>query len=115
MTPDDMKKRTRVFALEVIMLAESLPNTSFGRIVQNQLIRCGTSVASNYRAACRAKSRRDFLSKMGTVEEETDESAFWIELLVLKGTVSKERVQSLLTEADEILSIVVSSVKTARL
>ena len=78
------------------------------------MVRCGTSVGANYRAACRAKSRPDFVAKMGIVEEECDESIYWIELLIDAGIVKRERVADLLQESDEIVSIVVSSIKTAR-
>jgi four helix bundle protein len=78
------------------------------------MIRCGTSVGANYRAACRAKSRPDFIAKMGIVEEEADESSYWIELLIDAGIVKGDRVADLLQETDEIVSIVVSSIKTAR-
>ena len=115
MTPEQMKIRTRAFALRVIRLAESLPNTPIGNVIRNQMLRCGPSVGANYRAACRAKSRPDFISKMGTVEEETDETTYWIELSIDDGLIKRERVQDLLDEADEILSITVSSINTARM
>jgi len=78
------------------------------------MLRCGPSVGANYRAACRAKSRRDFIAKMGIVEEEADESSYWIELLIDADLIKREKVSDLLKEADEILSIVVSSIRTAR-
>ena len=114
MNADDMKKRTRAFALRVIRLAESLPNAPTANVIRNQMVRCGTSVRANYRAACRAKSRPDFIAKMGIVEEEADESMYWIELLIDAGIVQRERVADLLQESDELVSIVVSSIKTAR-
>jgi four helix bundle protein len=114
MNADDMKERTRAFALCVIRLAESLPNTPTANVIRNQMVRCGTSVGANYRAACRARSRPDFIAKMGIVEEEADESSYWIELLIDAGIVKRERVVDLLQEGDEIVSIVVSSIKTAR-
>ena len=80
--PEKLKTRTREFALRIIRLAESLPETPTGRVIRNQLIRCGSSVGANYRAACRARSRADFVSKMGIVEEETDETIYWMELLI---------------------------------
>lgn len=115
MTPEQMKIRTRAFALRVIRLAESLPNTPTGHVIRNQMLRCGPSVGANYRAACRAKSRPDFISKMGTVEEEADETTYWIELSIDDGLIKRERVQDLLDEANEILSITVSSINTARM
>jgi four helix bundle protein len=114
MNADDMKKRTRLFALRVIRLAESLPNTPTAIAIRNQMLRSGPSVGANYRAACRAKSRRDFVAKMGIVEEEADETSYWIELLIDAELIKRERVADLLQESDEILSIVISSIKTAR-
>jgi four helix bundle protein len=78
------------------------------------MIRCGSSVGANYRAACRAKSRPDFVSKMGTVEEEADETICWMELLIDTGIVKPKRIADLMSEADEILAIVVASIKTAK-
>ena len=114
MNPDEMKARTRAFALRVIRLAESLPKTPTANVIRNQMLRCGPSVGASYRAACRAKSKPDFIAKMGIVEEEADETMYWIELLIDAGIVKRSRVSSLLDEADEILSITVSSIKTAR-
>jgi four helix bundle protein len=114
MNAEEMKRRTRAFALRVIRLAESLPNTPTANTIRNQMLRCGPSVGANYRAACRAKSKPDFAAKMGIVEEEADETAYWIELLIDAGIVQLSRVADLLKEADEILSITVSSIKTAR-
>ena len=114
MNPEQMKARTRAFALRVIRLAESLPNTPTANVIRNQMVRCGSSVGANYRAACRARSKPDFASKMGIVEEEADETMYWIDLLIDAGLVKRERVTDLLNEADEILSITVSSIKTAK-
>lgn len=114
MNPEDMKRRTRAFALRVIRLAESLPNTPTAKVIKNQMLRCGSSVGANYRAACRAKSMPDFVSKMGTVEEEADESIYWMELLIDAEIVKRSRIADLLDEADQILAIVISSIKTAR-
>jgi len=83
-------------------------------VIKNQLLRAGTSVGANYRAACRAKSNPDFISKMGTVEEETDETMYWMELIIEAGLMPESQVSDLYKEADEILSIVISSIKTAR-
>ncbi len=114
MNPEEMKTRTRAFALRTIRLAESLPKTPTANTIRNQMLRCGPSVGANYRAACRAKSKPDFISKMGIVEEEADETMYWIELLIDAGLVKRARVAKLLGEADEILSITVSSIKTAK-
>jgi four helix bundle protein len=114
MTPEDLKARTRAFALRIIRLAESLPNTPTARVIRDQMLRCGPSVGANYRAACRAKSKPDFVSKMGTVEEEADETIYWMELLIDAEIVKRRRISDLLDEADQILSIVISSIKTAK-
>jgi four helix bundle protein len=114
MNPAEMKARTRSFALRVIRLAESLPGTPTAQVIRNQILRCGTSVGANYRAACRGKSQPDFVYKMGIVEEEADETIYWMELLIEAGIVERVRVADLLDEADQILSITVSSIKIAR-
>ena len=114
MNSEELKRRTREFALRVIRLAESLPNTPTGNVIRNQMIRCGSAVGANYRAACRAKSRPDFVSKMGTGEEEADETIYWMELLIDAEIVKRSRIADLLDEADQILSIVISSIKTAK-
>ena len=114
MTKDELKKRTKAFALRVIALVESFPNTYLGRHVGGQLIRSATSVPANYRAACRAKSNADFIAKMGIVEEEADESCFWIEFAVDAGLTNLARVSELQDEADQLVSIFVASINTAR-
>ena len=114
MNPEEMKKRTKEFAIEIIKFCRSLPNNQEGRIIGNQLFRAGTSVAANYRAACRARSRADFISKMGIVEEEADESLFWLELIKELELCKSIIVAQLLKEGNEILSIVVSSINTGR-
>ncbi|MCY7345852.1 MAG: four helix bundle protein [Pyrinomonadaceae bacterium] len=111
---DELKNRTKKFALRVIKLVESLPNKPTARVIGNQLLRCGTSVAANYRAACRARSKADFISKMGIVEEETDESKFWIEMLIETNLVKEVLVADLLDEANQLTKIFVSSINTAR-
>jgi len=114
MNAEEMKTRTRSFALRILRLVDALPKTRTAEVVGRQLLRCGTSVGANYRASCRAKSPADFIAKMGIVEEEADETVYWIELLIESGQVDKERVNSLLDEANQILSIAVSSINTAR-
>lgn len=114
MTQNELKKRTKTFALRVINLAARFPNTFLGRHVGGQLTRSATSVAANYRAACRARSTADFISKMGIVEEEADESAFWIEFAVDTALIRKDRVADLLNEANQLVAIFVSSINTAR-
>ena len=100
--------------MRIIRLVESLPKSKTADVIGRQLLRCGISVGANYRAACRGKSRPDFVFKMCIVEEECDEVIYWIELLVESGLVKNERVEGLLVEANEILSIVVASIKTTR-
>lgn len=114
MESDELKKRTRAFALRIIRLAESLPDTSTARIIRNQMLRCGSSVGANYRAACRAKSKPDFISKMGIVEEEADETVYWMELLIDAEIMKPSRIADLIDEANQITRIVVASINTAR-
>jgi four helix bundle protein len=114
MNTEEMKKRTKAFALEVIRLCEELPDKPVTRLIRNQLLRAGTSVGANYRASCRAKSIPDFIAKMGIVEEEADESMFWMEILMETGIVTANRIESLYKEANEICAITVASIKTAR-
>ena len=111
---DNLKDRTKNFALRVIKLVEALPKGRTCDVIGKQLLRSGTSVAANYRAACRAKSTADFIAKMGIVEEEADESIFWMELLIESRILARDRLHDLMKEADEIVSIAVSSIKTAR-
>ena len=110
----DLRDRTKRFALRVLKLCDSLPKTETARTISRQLLRCGTSVAANYRAAGRARSRAEFVAKMGVVVEEADESVFWLELLVESGMIAKARLDDLLAEANELVSIFVASQKTAR-
>lgn len=114
MNANELKKRTKAFALQIIRLVEELPRGRTADVIGKQLLRCGTSVGANYRASCRAKSRADFISKMGTVEEEVDEAMYWMELLIESGIVESTKLGPLMKEADEILAITVSSIKTAR-
>jgi len=114
MNPDEFKDRTKAFALRVIRLVNSLPRSRAANVIGGQLLRCGTSVGANYRAACRARSAADFVAKMGIVEEESDEAAYWMELLIEIGIMNRNRISGLLNEANEILSMVVVSIKTSR-
>ena len=114
MNPEEFKKRTKALAVRVINLVDSLPNSRATNIIPNQLVRSGTSVGANYRAACRAKSRADFISKLGTVEEEADETLYWMELLIESGKVKASVLANLLRETGEILAITVASINTAR-
>jgi four helix bundle protein len=114
MTPEELKKRTKDFALKIINTVESLPKSKTGDVIGRQLLRSGTSVGANYRSACRARSSADFISKMTIVEEEADESIYWMELLIEGGLLDKQRLNSNISEAKELLSITVSSINTAR-
>jgi four helix bundle protein len=114
MNEDDLKRRTKAFALRIVKLVQSLPNNSVARHFGGQLLRSGTSVPANYRAACRSRSTADFIAKMGIVEEESDESAFWIEMLVDTDNVKLELVAELLDEANQLVAIFVTSINTAR-
>jgi four helix bundle protein len=111
---NDLLDRTKQFALETIKFCESLPKDETSRILARQLLRSGTSVGANYRAVHRAKSKADFISKLGTVLEEADESAFWIELLSDSGKVPPTQSAPLHREASELVAIAVSSLNTAR-
>jgi four helix bundle protein len=114
MSEADLKKRTKAFALRILKLVDALPKSTAGRALASQIVRSGTSVAANYRAACRAKSPADFISKMGNVEEEADETLLWLELLEESGLVSPAKLTAIKQEADELTAITVASIKTAR-
>ncbi len=114
MNEDDLKKRTKQFGLRVIRLVESLPSTSTARTIGNQLLRSGMSVGANYRAACRGKSKADFIAKAGISLEEADECMYWMEMLQEAGIVPAEKLKDLMKEADELVAIFTASIKTAR-
>lgn len=114
MTKEELKKRTKNFALVIIKLVNELPNSKAGNTIGNQLIRAGTSVASNYRASCRARSVADFISKITIVEEECDESLFWLELILDSHLIKKEILHDIIKEANELTAIFTASGKTAR-
>jgi len=110
----DLKSRTKAFALDVIRYVEELPRDQTSNVLGRQLLRSGTSVGANYRAASRARSQADFIAKMGIVEEEADESAYWMELLMEAGKARCDRTSSLLQEADELVAMTVASINTAK-
>ena len=114
LSKQDMKERTRKFALRVIKLSTALPQTAAGRVIANQLVRWGTSVGANYRAALRARSTPDFISKLGITLEEADESVYWIELIIEGGLVRAERAGDLLKEANELTAIFAASHRTTK-
>ena len=111
---DMFRAKTKELALDVIRFTEKLPKTRTADIIARQLVRCGMSTSANYRAASRAKSRADFIAKMGIVEEESDETLHWLELLVESGIVKVEEAKPLFDKANEVVSITVSTIKTAR-
>jgi four helix bundle protein len=114
MTRSEFRVRTFQFGIRCIRLAESLPKSAVAQIIARQLIRAASSVGANYRAAFRSRSRADFIAKMGIVEEECDESVYWIEVLLELGFVAEKRTKELQQEASEILAVTISSIKTAR-
>ncbi len=108
------RKRTQELGLRIVRMVGALPQTQAGRVMGGQLLRSGTSIGANYRAACRARTRAEFVAKMGIVEEEADETVYWIEMLEGAGIVQEEQVADLKGETNQILAMVVSSIKTAR-
>jgi four helix bundle protein len=113
MTPQELKKRTQQFALRIFRLVEALPKTYAGRAVAMQLVRSGSSIGANYRAACRGRSKAEFRSKLGTVVEEADESCYWLELIIEGKLMEKSKVEPLLNEANEICAIMVAARKSS--
>jgi len=113
MNEPQMKDRTKQFALRIWKMADALPTSRSGNAIANQIVRSSTSVAANYRALCRSKSRADFINKTSIVEEEADESGFWLEMIVDAGLMSDARVKPLVQEANEITAMLVASRKTA--
>jgi four helix bundle protein len=111
---EQLKKRTKQFSIRIIRLVKALPRDNISEVIGKQLLRSGTSVGANYRAACRSKSTKDFIYKLAIVEEEADESLYWMELLIETGVVEKKRLEDLMKEGDEVLAMVVSSIKTSR-
>ena len=114
MQRQNLQLRTKLFALQIIKFCEGLPKDETSRMLSRQLLRSGTSVGANYRAACRAKSKPAFISKMGDVLEEADESEFWVELLIDSGKVDAKVAKLLLDEANQLVAIAISSINTAK-
>jgi four helix bundle protein len=114
MNADDLKKRLKVFALRIIKLSQSLPNDLTGYTLGKQIIRSGTSPGANYRAACLGKSDKDFLNKLKMVEEELDETLYWLELIVESGLVKVDLLNDLINENQELFKIIVSSITTMK-
>jgi four helix bundle protein len=115
MNETEMKQRTKKFALRILDLADALPRSRSGNVIAGQIIRSGTSVAANYRALCRAKSREDFVNKTKIVEQEADETSLWLELTVEHRLLRMSRIEPLLSESNELTAICVASRKTAML
>ena len=113
MNEAELKSRTKQFALRVLKLVAALPKSMEGRVLGGQLVRSGTSVGANYRAACRGRSRAEFIAKLGTVEEEADESAYWMELIIDGGLLMKNKADALRQEACELTAIMVASRRSA--
>ena len=114
MNEPQMKDRTKKFALRILKMADALPTSRSGNAIANQIVRSSTSVAANYGALCRSKSRADFISKTSIVEEEADESSFWLELIVDAELMTPARVKPLLQEASEITAMTVASINKSR-
>ena len=114
MTTDELKKRLKVFALRIVKLSESLPNNITGTTIAKQIIRSGTSPGANYRSACLGKSDKDFLNKLKMVEEELDETLYWLELIVESGLVKANLLDELMKENLELYKIIVSSIITMK-
>ncbi len=111
---EDLKERTKRFALRIIKLAQALPSTPEGWIIKRQIIRSGTSVASNYRSSLRARSTAEFISKLGIVVEEADETVLWLEIIIESGMMKRILIEPLLNETNELTAIFVSSIKTKK-
>ena len=114
MNAKELQQRTKQFALRVINVVAALPDTTAARVVGNQLVKSGTSVGANYRSSCRARSKAEFIAKLGVVVEEADESAFWLEVVIEGKFLPKQRVAPLLAEANELVAIMVASRKTSQ-
>jgi four helix bundle protein len=114
MSPDQLKLRTRSLGIRVIKVVEKLPNRRATQVIGQQLLRCGTSIGANYRAACRARSDAEFRAKLGICEEEADEALYWLEIIAELGYIRAELLSNLIVEVNEILAIIVASIRTSR-
>ena len=113
-TTEQLRQRTKALAVRVVRLFRSLPESRDAQVIGTQLLRCGTSVGANYRAVCRARSKADFISKIGIVLEEADETVFWLELLIETGIVPENKLKELLQEARELIAIFTATQRTSR-
>jgi four helix bundle protein len=114
MTPEELRTRTQVFALRIIKLVGALPRGTAAQVIARQILRSGTSIGANYRAACRARSRPDFAAKLAIVEEDADETLYWLELLAKSGLVKADRLGKLMAEANELVAIITAARKTTQ-
>lgn len=114
MDEKELRDRTKQFALRVMKLSDALPNTVSGRVIANQIVRAATSVGANYRAACRGRSKAEFAAKLGTALEEADECCYWIELISDGQLLSKNKIELLYQEANELTAIIVASIRTVK-
>jgi four helix bundle protein len=112
--PQELRERTKKFAIRIVRLFQALPKSAEAQVMGKQLLRCGTSVAANYRAVCRARSRAEFIARMGIVAEEADESVLWLELLEETGILRHEQLEDILKESKELVAIFSTSLKTAK-
>src|SRR5262249_17070674 len=114
MDQQEMKRRTKEYAKRIVKLCRLLPETREGRLIGNQLFGAGTSVGANYRAACRGRSKADFVSKLAVTLEEADESVYWLEIISEGNLISQDKMKSLMNEGNQIVAILVSSINTAK-
>lgn len=114
MTPDELKQRTKNFGLRIVKVVEKLPPKRTAQTMGQQLLRCGTSVGANYRAACRSRSDAEFRAKLGICEEEADEAIYWLEMIIELGYFRPKLLNDLIAEANELLAIIIASIKTSR-
>jgi four helix bundle protein len=112
--PEALRDRTKAFALRIIRLFRSLPHRMDSQVLGKQVLRCGTAVAANYRAVCRARSKAEFVARIGIVAEEADEAVLWLKLLTDSGIISQEKAKSILAEARELAAIFTASQRTAK-
>lgn len=113
MDSEELKRRTKLFALKAIKMVESFPKTKTGDVIGRQLLKSATSVGANYRSACRSRSHADFISKISIVEEEADESLYWLEIAIESNLIGKNKVSDLVQEANELTAIFTSSRRSA--
>ena len=115
MNPKQLSSRTKLLAIGVIQMVKELPKVSSSQALANQIVRSATSVGANYRAACKSKSRKDFIYKLKLVEEELDETMYWLELIAETHVYLQNQLSGLLTESNELMLIIIKSLKTARI